>query len=154
MRREIFEKIRREICGLEGPDGERLIKHVDLWNRNVEFAGQDEVWDRPAVFVEFGMIEWKHARPAPGKRCSMRCSAELSLHVVTDWHAGEPCLCFPHASNVPDGLSLMGALSYVLTGLRGDRFSDLMPVRELSNHDHGELLEETLVMGYRGHVDY
>ena len=79
MRREIFEKICREVAMLEGPDGERLIKHVDLWNRNVEFAVEDEVWPRPAVFVEFGVIDWRHDRPAPGKRCSMRCSAELSL---------------------------------------------------------------------------
>jgi hypothetical protein len=154
MRREIFEKISREVAMLEGPDGERLIKHVDLWNRNVEFAVEDEVWPRPAVFVEFGVIEWRHARPAPGKRCSMRCSAELSLHVVTDWHVGEPCLCNPHAVNVPGDLSLIGALSYVLTGLRGECFSDLMPLRELSNHDHGELLEEILVMSYRGYMTY
>ena len=32
---------------------ESVIKHVDLWNNNVEFIEEDEVWARPAVFIEF-----------------------------------------------------------------------------------------------------
>ena len=51
-------------------------------------------------------------------------------------------------------MSLIGALSYALTGLRGECFSDLMPLRELSNHDHGELLEEILVFKYMGREEF
>ena len=146
--------MKRAIASLEGMDGDAMIKHVDLWNRNVEFADQDEAWERPAVFVEFGAIEWGHARPAPGKRCSMRCTAELSLHVVTDWHAGEPCCGYIFPDGLPVGLSLCSALEYALTGLGGMQFGNMVPVRELSNHDHGELLEEILVFQYKGWREY
>ena len=38
--------------GGDVPEGwERAIKHIDLWNHNVEFIEQEEQWDRPAVFV-------------------------------------------------------------------------------------------------------
>ena len=45
--------------GTDVPEGaERIIKHIDLWNHNVEFIEQEENWARPAVFVEFKPIKW------------------------------------------------------------------------------------------------
>ena len=38
--------------------GGGAIKHIDLWNHNVEFIEQEENWERPAVFVEFCPIRW------------------------------------------------------------------------------------------------
>ncbi len=35
------------------------IKTFKLWNRNVEFADQDEPWEMPALFVEFGEVRWE-----------------------------------------------------------------------------------------------
>jgi len=144
IRREIYEKVLEAVGGLRDIEGGALFRHVDLWNRNVEFVDQEDSWERPALFLEFGAIEWQHDRPAPGERCSMRCVAELSLHVVTDWHAG----CHP------DAFGLLGTLRRALTGLCGDHFARMMPDRELSNHDHGELLEEILVMRYHGYDAY
>ena len=66
MRKEIY----RAICAaLQDIDG-TPVKHVDLWNHNVEFIEQEEAWDRPAVFVEFAPIYgsscwWAHRSSHP-----------------------------------------------------------------------------------------
>ena len=144
MRKEILKEIIHALRQLLDCDDQPLVRHVDLWNRNVEFIEDEDNWERPAVFVEFAPIEWKHARPPLGKRVSMRCTSDVLLHVVTDWHGGkfEDCQ--------PDSVTLSRDISRVVTGLRGEHFSDLVPVKEMSNHDHGELLEEILVFSYRG----
>ena len=73
MRKEIY----RAICAaLQGIDG-APVKHVDLWNHNVEFIEQEEAWDRPAVFVEFAPIEWR------GDKAGYHTNGMLRLHIVT-----------------------------------------------------------------------
>ena len=47
MRKELYRMLCRELKAID------LIKHIDLWNHNVEFIEQEENWERPAVFVEF-----------------------------------------------------------------------------------------------------
>lgn len=138
--------VRNALLGIEDSDGTPEIRHVSLWNRNVEFIGQDEPWERPAVFLEFGPIDWQHARPAPDEKCSMHCASELLLHVVTDCASG----CATVASSELSSMRLLSLIKHWLTGLSGGSFSGLIPVRELSNHDHGELLEEIVVLRYRG----
>lgn len=46
MRKELYRMLCRELKAID------LIKHIDLWNHNVEFIEQEENWERPAVFVE------------------------------------------------------------------------------------------------------
>ena len=41
------------------------VKHVDLWNENVVYADQDEPWQRPAVLIELGAIDWRIQTYAP-----------------------------------------------------------------------------------------
>ena len=48
MRKELFNAIKAKLAA-DVPE----VKHVDLWNHNVEFIEQEEGWERPAVFVEF-----------------------------------------------------------------------------------------------------
>lgn len=54
MRKELYRMLCRELKAID------LIKHIDLWNHNVEFIEQEENWERPAVFVEFCPIQWNH----------------------------------------------------------------------------------------------
>ena len=53
MRKELFNAIKAKLAS-DVPE----VQHIDLWNHNVEFVEQEEGWARPAVFVEFGKIEW------------------------------------------------------------------------------------------------
>ena len=52
-----------------------------MWNRNVEFIEQEEGWERPAVFVEFGPIQWKPIVNG----VEYRAEPQITLHIVTDW---------------------------------------------------------------------
>ena len=61
--------------------GGGLIKHIDLWNHNVEFIEQEENWERPAVFVEFCPIQWNAIVPG----VEYRAEPLIKLHIVTDW---------------------------------------------------------------------
>ena len=75
MRKEIYEKLTAllthlyrtdegtvelvDVAAIEAdggqlPDGySRIINHVDLWNRNVEFIEQETAWARPAVLNQY-----------------------------------------------------------------------------------------------------
>ena len=60
------------------------VKHVDLWNRNVEYMDEDAAWARPAVFVEFGHITWTCTK----EDSFYRGYGTVRLHIVTDWQNG------------------------------------------------------------------
>ena len=57
------------------------IRHVDLWNHNVEFIEQEQSWERPAVFIEFAPVRWNAIMPG----VEYRAEPEIRLHIVTDW---------------------------------------------------------------------
>ena len=86
---EIYDKITEALRSIGEECG--LIRHIDLWNQNVEFIDQDDPWDRPAVFVEFGPVYWE---PYKGPGNGMKGRGEILLHIVTDWKgsaaAGSP----------------------------------------------------------------
>ena len=48
MRKELYRMLCRELKAID------LIKHIDLWNHNVEFIEQEENWERPAH-----RLKWK-----------------------------------------------------------------------------------------------
>ena len=75
MRKELYNLLCRELGAIAE------IKHIDLWNRNVEFIEQEEGWERPAVFVEFGPIQWKPIVNG----VEYRAEPQITLHIVTDW---------------------------------------------------------------------
>ena len=75
MRKELYRMLCRELKAID------LIKHIDLWNHNVEFIEQEENWERPAVFVEFCPIQWNAIVPG----VEYRAEPLIKLHIVTDW---------------------------------------------------------------------
>lgn len=102
------------------------IKHIDLWNHNVEFIEQEEQWERPAVFVEIATINC-----APFQGRGLRGKGLVRLHIVTDWTEG--------------GQDAAWDLSYkiqsTLEGLSGEYFNGMTLVAIDTNHNHEEILE-------------
>ena len=74
MRKELYAVLKAAMEKIEA------VKHVDLWNHNVEFIEQEDSWARPAVFVEFGSIAWQ-----PYVGGGYRGEGSVRLHFVTDW---------------------------------------------------------------------
>lgn len=119
------------------------IKHVDLWNNNVEFLEQEVAWDRPAVFVEFAPINWEpHQRGV-----SYRAEPLVKLHIVTDWvesldtQSGESPLTDCDADSSVDLLELSEAIHGVIGCMDGEKFSRFDLVQTATNHNHEDIVE-------------
>ncbi len=53
MRRMLYLGLTEALKELRDESGQPLIRHIDLWNEQVEFIEQEEPFDTPAVFIEF-----------------------------------------------------------------------------------------------------
>lgn len=119
-----------------GEEPERLIKHVDLWNHNVEFLDEEQPWERPAVFVEFTPIVWETIKPGR----EYRSKPIVNLHIVTDW-AGDSSAGSELEDESLKVLDYSGIIHKALHGLEGEHFSRFDLVETHTNHNHEELLE-------------
>lgn len=138
MRAELYRSIFTALRSV----GDGAIRHIDLWNRNVEFISQESAWATPAVFVEFEPIVWQ----ALVSGVEYRAEARFRLHIVTEWtESGDPS-----DVGAEPGLSfdLPGMIHGALAGLEGDSFTDLRLAESLTNHDHEELVESIEVYSY------
>lgn len=111
------------------------VKHIALWNHNVEFIEDEQAWERPAVFVEFGPIDWRLLTDK-----SYRGTGKLRLHVVTDWSDEEPFF-------------LTDIIAEAVDGLNGETFNGMALLATYTNHNHEELvesIEEFAVRYFRG----
>lgn len=128
MRAELYHAIHAALEGMAEPEtGERLIRHIDLWNHNVEFIDQESAWERPAVFIEFHPIQWKPI----AQGAEYRASAQVSLHVVTDWDAEDATAPF----------ALLDAIHRELAGLEGESFAEFDLSASATNHNHEDMVE-------------
>lgn len=73
MRATIYKQISDALAAL--PE----IAHINLFNNQVVLAEEEQPFKVPAVFVEFGTIDWKHQ--LHGVRDAV---VQVRLHVVTD----------------------------------------------------------------------
>lgn len=119
---------------------EPVIKHIDLWNRNVEFIEQETAWERPAVFIEFSSVRWNAVVPG----IEYRAEPQVILHVVTDWAEATA----DDISNAIDMLDLPDHIHDVLGGLKGHSFMDLSLSESQTNHNHEEIVENIEVYDY------
>lgn len=144
MREELYRKLKIRLEALcinaageyyERPeeadmDGElypRAIKHIDLWNHNVEFLEQEAPWPRPAVFIEFVPFKW-HAI-VPG--VEYRAQPIINLHVVTDWAE----------QNDIGEFRLLDRIHEQLAGLEGENFMEFDIDSSATNHNHEDIVE-------------
>lgn len=132
MRKELYNRIKTMLLDEENGLG---IKHVDLWNHNVEFIEQETVWDRPAVFIEFCPIRWE----AHQRGVSYRAEALVKLHIVTDWV--ERLDTQEGDSEGLDDLDLSEAIHRVIGCMDGEKFSGFDIVETTTNHNHEDIVE-------------
>lgn len=146
MRTELYLKIRERL------EATGVIKHIDLWNHNVEFLEQEEAWARPAVFVEFGVITWA---PVKGQEC-LRGSGAVRLHIVTDWDGESPLTSSLPEDGTQTGESPVTAFGVAdvvhgaLAELSGEKFHGWELMETHTNHNHEDIVENIEVYKVRG----
>lgn len=119
---------------------EPVIRHMDLWNRNVEFIDQEIPWERPAVFIEFSPVRWDAIVPG----VEYRAEPQVILHIVTDWAEGAS----GDGDDAIDMLDLPDHIHDAIAGLAGSRFRDLSLSESQTNHNHEEIVENIEVYDY------
>lgn len=144
MREELYRKLKARLEALcvnaageyyERPDEAdaddelypRAIRHVDLWNHNVEFLEQEAPWPRPAVFVEFVPFKWHTVVPG----VEYRAQPMVNLHVVTDW---------AEQKNIGE-FRLLDRIHELLAGLEGETFVEFDIDSSATNHNHEDIVE-------------
>ncbi len=127
IRLEIYNAIEERLRAELGD----AVKHFDLWNHNVEFLEMETPWARPAVFVEFGQINWQ---PLAGGRRVVRAEGTVALHIVTDWASGSKEV-------LGETFDLAERARLALNGLGGVHFHSLQLLSTSTNHNHEELVE-------------
>lgn len=151
MRKELYNAIKERLGRLcrhaageyymaeddmDRDEADPAIKHIDLWNRNVEFIEEETPWERPAVFIEFGPVKW-HAI-VPG--IEYRAEPQIILHIVTDWaESSESCI---------DVLDLPDHIHDAIAGLDGECFREVSLSESQTNHNHEEIVENIEVYDY------
>lgn len=145
MREELYRKLKSRLEALcvnaageyyERPDDAdmddelypRAIRHIDLWNRNVEFIEQETAWERPAVFIEFVPFKWKAIVPG----VAYRAQPLVNLHIVTDWVNQDADI---------QQFRLMDKIHELLAGMSGKTFMEFDIDSSSTNHNHEELVE-------------
>lgn len=144
MREELYRKLKTRLEALcvnaageyyERPDEAdmddelypRAIKHIDLWNHNVEFLEQEAPWPRPAVFIEFVPFKWH----AVVSGVEYRAQPLINLHVVTDW---------AEQKNIGE-FRLLDKIHEQLAGLEGENFMEFDIDSSATNHNHEDIVE-------------
>ena len=132
MRKELYNMLCKELKEVGGG----LIKHIDLWNHNVEFIEQEENWERPAVFVEFCPIRWNAIEDG----VEYRAEPEVKLHIVTDW-AGAANEGSPFKEEALEVFDLPELIHERLSCMDGDTIMAFDLVESQTNHNHEEIVE-------------
>ena len=123
-----YEAATEDMADADSVEKERAIKHIDLWNHNVEFIEQEAAWERPAVFIEFVPFKWKAIVPG----IEYRAEPIVNLHVVTDWVSQD--------ADVRQ-FGLLDRIHELLAGLEGETFMEFDIDSSSTNHNHEDIVE-------------
>lgn len=145
MIKEIYKDIAEVLTDRLGG----AVRHIDLWNEQVAFIGEETPFDFPAVFVQFGQIDWRAVGGA-----SLRWVGEctVSLHIVDRW-PGPSAVGSPDMDDALRVFDLAGSIHRVLEGLYGEGYDGLRLASSLVNHNHEDIIENIEVYRtklYRG----
>ena len=141
MRKELYKALCEKLKSI----GDDEIKHIDLWNRNVEFIEQEEAWERPAVFIEICPITWEQTT---GGRLQ-RGTGLVKLHIITDW-SGSAADGSSDQDTLLEMFDWSEKIQKAIDELTGEMFHSLQLAETYTNHDHEEIVESIEVYKLRG----
>ena len=140
MRRMLYLGLAGRLKELKDDGGQPLIRHIDLWNEQVEFIEQEEPFDTPAVFVEFRPVRWDTLGGT-----AQQADMPFRLHVVTAWQ-GSAKDGSPFRDGSLERFDLLDRIDAWLFnfGMNEGKDSVCMTRRTGSstNHNHAELVED------------
>lgn len=140
MRRMLYLGLTERLKELKEENGNPVIRHIDLWNEQVEFIEQEEPFDTPAVFIEFRPVQWRTLSGTV-----QQADVPFRLHVVTKWKgsARDGSMFQEESLARFDLLDKIDAWLFNF-GIRDEKESVCMTRRtgNSTNHNHEELVED------------
>lgn len=124
------------------------IMHIAMWNQQVTFVDQEDPFEVPAVFVEFGKLEWGvPTKSKPGQSgYEQTASSYFVCHVV-----------LPATMTDDERLEFMDNFPALLAGISA-HYADgsvavdrVIPSASDTNSDHEELVEYLETFSYRAY---
>ena len=130
--------IYKDMAGLlmNGLDG--AVRHVDLWNEQVAFIEEEVPFDFPAVFVQFGQIDWRAVNVDSGLCWRGECT--VSLHIVDRW-PGSAAVGSDEMDAALGVFDLAKRIHEKMEGMAGDGYDSLRLVASMINHNHEDIIE-------------
>ena len=116
MRKNIYNSLSEAILALKDDKGQPLIKHIDLWNQNVDFY-QEFIFSTPAVFIEFTNIRYKNIKNDQNQLADV----EFSLHIVTDAPLNSAAGAYGQQASL-EFLDLIEKINLAILPLDGDNY--------------------------------
>lgn len=134
----MIKEIYKDIAGVLAVRLDGSVRHTDLWNEQVAFIGEETPFDFPAVFVQFGQIDWKPVNTGNGLCWMGECA--VSLHIVDSW-PGSSAAGSPGMDDALGVFDLAERIHEALEGLHGSGYDRLRLVSSLINHNHEDIIE-------------
>lgn len=131
IRKEMYKLLVTELKKIEE------IKHIDLWNHNVEFIEDETVWARPAVFIEFAPILYTPIAHEAEYRVN---DLIVRLHVVTDWK-GAYSVDTGFNEEALEVFDLCEKIHKQLLTVKSGAFKELDRVESCTNHNHEDIID-------------
>lgn len=131
MRKELYKAIIERLSTIDE------IKHIDLWNRNVEFIEEDTAFPMPAVFIEFTSINWQRLT---GRELEWKGTGNVNLHIVTEWVGSAAAGSDELETNLA-ALDLADRIQDMLEGMTGIHYRDMGLIQTQTNHNHEQIYE-------------
>lgn len=140
MRKLIYLSLTDRLKRLEDQTGQPEVKHIDLWNEQVEFIEQEEPFDTPAVFVEFRPVRWSTLGGMV-----QQADVDIRLHIITRWE-GSAKDGSPFQKDALERFDLLDRMDNALFNLQGSEggtsFCMFRRTGSSTNHNHAELVED------------
>lgn len=140
MRKMLYLGLMNHLLELKDESGESVVRHIDLWNEQVEFIEQETPFDTPAVFIELRPTSWTTLGGGV-----QQSNQGIRLHIVTAWH-GSATAGSVFLEESLQRFDLLDRIDAHLAGYSAvsGRCSVSMMQRtgSTTNHNHEELVED------------
>lgn len=136
MRDIIYQTIRTAVLAVTDANNNSVVGHVDIWNRQLDLIEEEQPFDTPAVFIEFGDISWQTL--PHGRREAV---VAVKLHVVTDSRVGRWDDAMARLSLLDDLYAALFGLTY--SDSYGNAMDSLTLAASHTDHYFDELQDNT-----------
>lgn len=134
----IFLEIQQTLFDIQGSDGLPIFKHFDLWNQQVSFLEKETPFEYPAIFIEFGDIDWQ-----TGNNKTQRGDTIITIHIVTRWFNQTA----KYSPSQVEALQYLNLPNLILKKLQSSNISqycnNFNRIKSVINHNHESIVDST-----------